>query len=177
MCVHLSWLCILFSSLILYVLNLSLSLSICRWLVTRCPSELLTVGPQPCPQPFRSTSTSLMSTTTRPPSPQPITLRLYRYDNERWVNQPITSEWFNQFNISFTQQQENKPLGTSVLQLSVIDKDASHNGPPFNFRILSGNEGAWFKLDREGLLTSNQVFRRSEGTEYVIHVQVMRNAG
>ncbi|XP_016104917.1 protocadherin Fat 3-like isoform X2 [Sinocyclocheilus grahami] len=67
--------------------------------------------------------------------------------------------------------QENKPLGTSVLQLSVIDKDASHNGLPFHFRILSGNEGAWFKLDREGLLTSNQVFRRSEGTEYVIHVQ------
>ncbi|KTG47058.1 hypothetical protein cypCar_00009390 [Cyprinus carpio] len=67
--------------------------------------------------------------------------------------------------------QENKPLGTSVLQLSVIDNDASHNGPPFHFHILSGNEGAWFKLDREGLLTSNQVFRRSEGTEYVIHVQ------
>ncbi|XP_067306295.1 protocadherin Fat 3a isoform X1 [Pseudorasbora parva] len=67
--------------------------------------------------------------------------------------------------------QENKPLGTSVLQLSVVDKDASHNGPPFYFHILSGNEGAWFKLDREGLLTSNQVFRRSEGTEYVIHVQ------
>ncbi|XP_055053281.2 protocadherin Fat 3a isoform X6 [Misgurnus anguillicaudatus] len=67
--------------------------------------------------------------------------------------------------------QENKPMGTSVLQLSVMDKDASHNGPPFHFRILSGNEGAWFKLDREGLLTSNQVFRRSEGTEYVIQVQ------
>uniref|UniRef100_A0A8C2GD79 FAT atypical cadherin 3a n=1 Tax=Cyprinus carpio TaxID=7962 RepID=A0A8C2GD79_CYPCA len=67
--------------------------------------------------------------------------------------------------------QENKPLGTSVLQLSVIDKDASHNGPPFHFHILSGNEGAWFKLDREGLLTSNKVFRRSEGTDYVIHVQ------
>uniref|UniRef100_A0A8C2DIR3 FAT atypical cadherin 3a n=1 Tax=Cyprinus carpio TaxID=7962 RepID=A0A8C2DIR3_CYPCA len=76
-----------------------------------------------------------------------------------------------QLNVSFTHQQENKPLGTSVLQLSVIDNDASHNGPPFHFRILSGNEGAWFKLDREGLLTSNQVFRRSEGTEYVIHVQ------
>ncbi|XP_057206378.1 protocadherin Fat 3a isoform X2 [Triplophysa rosa] len=67
--------------------------------------------------------------------------------------------------------QENKPLGTSVMQLSVVDKDASHNGPPFHFRILSGNKGAWFKLDREGLLTSNQVFRRSEGTEYIIQVQ------
>uniref|UniRef100_A0A672KD99 Protocadherin Fat 3-like n=1 Tax=Sinocyclocheilus grahami TaxID=75366 RepID=A0A672KD99_SINGR len=67
--------------------------------------------------------------------------------------------------------QENKPLGTSVLQLSVIDKDASHNGPPFHFHILSGNEGAWFKLDREGLLTSNKVFRRSEGTDYAIHIQ------
>ncbi|TRY60847.1 hypothetical protein DNTS_021639 [Danionella cerebrum] len=67
--------------------------------------------------------------------------------------------------------QENKPLGTSVLQLSVIDEDANHNGPPFYFHILSGNEGAWFKLDRDGLLTSNQVFRRSEGTEYIIQVQ------
>ncbi|XP_051521516.1 protocadherin Fat 3-like isoform X2 [Myxocyprinus asiaticus] len=67
--------------------------------------------------------------------------------------------------------QENKPLGTSVLQLSVIDQDASHNGPPFHFSILSGNEGALFKLNREGLLTANRMFRRSEGTEYIIHVQ------
>ncbi|XP_053502499.1 protocadherin Fat 3a [Ictalurus furcatus] len=67
--------------------------------------------------------------------------------------------------------QENKPIGTSVLQLSVTDKDAAHNGPPFHFRILTGNDGVWFALDREGLLTSNQMFRRSERTEYVIQVE------
>uniref|UniRef100_A0A3B4DCD8 FAT atypical cadherin 3a n=1 Tax=Pygocentrus nattereri TaxID=42514 RepID=A0A3B4DCD8_PYGNA len=72
--------------------------------------------------------------------------------------------------------QENKPIGTSILQLSVIDKDASHNGPPFHFRILSGNEGGWFKMDREGLLMSNQMFRRSEGTEYTIQVEA-RDSG
>ncbi|KAL6471958.1 hypothetical protein MHYP_G00206080 [Metynnis hypsauchen] len=72
--------------------------------------------------------------------------------------------------------QENKPIGTSILQLSVIDKDATHNGPPFNFRILSGNEGGWFKMDREGLLMSNQMFRRSEGTEYTIQVEA-RDSG
>ncbi|XP_035389998.1 protocadherin Fat 3a isoform X2 [Electrophorus electricus] len=72
--------------------------------------------------------------------------------------------------------QENKPMGTSILQLSVIDKDAAHNGPPFLFRILSGNEGVWFKLDKEGLLTSNQMFRRSEGTEYTIQVEA-RDSG
>lgn len=68
--------------------------------------------------------------------------------------------------------QENKPIGTSILQLSVIDKDAAHNGPPFHFRILSGNEGVWFALDREGLITSNYMFHRAERTEFVVQVEV-----
>ncbi|XP_053363533.1 protocadherin Fat 3a isoform X2 [Clarias gariepinus] len=67
--------------------------------------------------------------------------------------------------------QENKPIGTSILQLSVTDKDAAHNGPPFQFRILSGNEELWFTMDREGLITSNQMFSRSERTEYIIQVE------
>ncbi|KAB5550105.1 hypothetical protein PHYPO_G00049870 [Pangasianodon hypophthalmus] len=72
--------------------------------------------------------------------------------------------------------QENKPVGRSILQLSVTDKDAAHNGPPFHFNILSGNEGMWFALDREGLITSNQMFRRSERMEYVIQVEA-RDSG
>uniref|UniRef100_A0A4W6CNK6 FAT atypical cadherin 3a n=1 Tax=Lates calcarifer TaxID=8187 RepID=A0A4W6CNK6_LATCA len=48
--------------------------------------------------------------------------------------------------------QENKPIGTSILQLSVIDQDSSHNGPPFDFRILSGNEGGEFVLEKDGTL-------------------------
>uniref|UniRef100_A0A665T2A5 FAT atypical cadherin 3a n=1 Tax=Echeneis naucrates TaxID=173247 RepID=A0A665T2A5_ECHNA len=68
--------------------------------------------------------------------------------------------------------QENKPIGTSILQLSVIDLDSSHNGPPFNFRILSGNEGGEFVLEKDGTLLANQVFRRELATEYVIQIQV-----
>uniref|UniRef100_A0A3P8YCB2 FAT atypical cadherin 3a n=1 Tax=Esox lucius TaxID=8010 RepID=A0A3P8YCB2_ESOLU len=67
--------------------------------------------------------------------------------------------------------QENKPIGTSILQLSVIDLDSSHNGPPFEFRILSGNEGGEFTLERDGTLLANQVFRRDLATEYVIQVR------
>ncbi|TSK67188.1 Protocadherin Fat 1 [Bagarius yarrelli] len=67
--------------------------------------------------------------------------------------------------------QENKQIGTSILQLSVTDKDAAHNGPPFHYRILSGNEGMWFTLDQEGLITSNQMFRRADRKEYVIQVE------
>ncbi|XP_046891285.1 protocadherin Fat 3a isoform X1 [Hypomesus transpacificus] len=68
--------------------------------------------------------------------------------------------------------QENKAIGTSILQLSVTDQDSAHNGPPFEFHILSGNEGGEFLLERDGTLVANQVFRRELATEYVIMVQV-----
>ncbi|KAM3616889.1 uncharacterized protein V6R79_025517 [Siganus canaliculatus] len=68
--------------------------------------------------------------------------------------------------------QENKPIGTSILQLSITDQDSSHNGPPFDFSILSGNEGGEFVLDKDGTLVANQVFRRDLATEYVIQIQV-----
>uniref|UniRef100_A0A8C3AA79 FAT atypical cadherin 3a n=1 Tax=Cyclopterus lumpus TaxID=8103 RepID=A0A8C3AA79_CYCLU len=56
--------------------------------------------------------------------------------------------------------QENKPIGTSILQLSVNDLDSSHNGEPFDFRILSGNQDEWgglafcVNLDESFLLSS-----------------------
>nr|XP_057936456.1 protocadherin Fat 3a isoform X2 [Doryrhamphus excisus] len=68
--------------------------------------------------------------------------------------------------------QENKPIGTSIIQLSVIDLDSSRNGPPFDFRILSGNEGDEFVLEQDGTLVASQVFRRDLATKYVIHIQV-----
>ncbi|KAM9318351.1 protocadherin Fat 3a isoform 2-T2 [Pholidichthys leucotaenia] len=68
--------------------------------------------------------------------------------------------------------QENKPIGTSILQLSVIDVDSALNGPPFDFYILSGNEGREFVLEKDGTLVANQVFRRDLATEYVIQIQV-----
>ncbi|XP_069390111.1 protocadherin Fat 3a isoform X3 [Paralichthys olivaceus] len=78
---------------------------------------------------------------------------------------------FSPANLS-TVIQENKPIGTTILQLSVIDQDSSHNGPPFDFRILSGNEGREFVLEKDGTLVTNQVFRRDLATEYVIQIQV-----
>ncbi|KAK0149004.1 Protocadherin Fat 3 [Merluccius polli] len=72
--------------------------------------------------------------------------------------------------------QENKPIGTSILQLSVVDQDSSHNGPPFDFRILTGNEGGEFVLEKDGTLVANQVFRRDLAPQYVIQIQV-RDSG
>ncbi|KAM6988350.1 LOW QUALITY PROTEIN: protocadherin Fat 3-like [Tautogolabrus adspersus] len=68
--------------------------------------------------------------------------------------------------------QENKPIGTTILQLSVTDQDSSHNGPPFEFKILSGNSGGEFVLEKDGTLVANQVFRRDLATEYIIQIQV-----
>ncbi|XP_034385055.1 protocadherin Fat 3a isoform X3 [Cyclopterus lumpus] len=68
--------------------------------------------------------------------------------------------------------QENKPIGTSILQLSVNDLDSSHNGEPFDFRILSGNQGGEFVLEKDGTLVANQVFRRDLATEYAVLIQV-----
>uniref|UniRef100_A0A3Q3ES07 FAT atypical cadherin 3b n=1 Tax=Kryptolebias marmoratus TaxID=37003 RepID=A0A3Q3ES07_KRYMA len=52
----------------------------------------------------------------------------------------------------------NQAAGTTLLKLSVSDKDSARNGPPFVFRIVSGNEGSFFSLDQTGTLKSNRVF-------------------
>ncbi|XP_062983238.1 protocadherin Fat 3 isoform X3 [Elgaria multicarinata webbii] len=67
--------------------------------------------------------------------------------------------------------QENKPVGTSILQLVVTDKDSLHNGPPFTFSILSGNEEEEFTLDQQGILRSAVIFKHMVATEYVLCVQ------
>ncbi|XP_071074415.1 protocadherin Fat 3 isoform X1 [Dasypus novemcinctus] len=67
--------------------------------------------------------------------------------------------------------QENKPVGTSILQLVVTDRDSFHNGPPFSFSILSGNEDEEFVLDPHGVLRSAVVFQHAESAEYVLCVQ------
>lgn len=68
--------------------------------------------------------------------------------------------------------QENKPVGTSILQLVVTDRDSFHNGPPFSFSILSGNEEDEFVLDPHGTLRSAVVFRHTGSPEYLLRVQV-----
>ncbi|KAI1242062.1 Protocadherin Fat 3 [Lamprotornis superbus] len=67
--------------------------------------------------------------------------------------------------------QENKPVGTSILQLVVTDKDSFHNGPPFTFTILTGNEEEEFTLDPHGVLRSAVIFKHMVSTEYVLCVQ------
>ncbi|XP_078514538.1 protocadherin Fat 3 isoform X1 [Lissotriton helveticus] len=67
--------------------------------------------------------------------------------------------------------QENKPVGTSILQLVVTDKDSFHNGPPFTFTILSGNEDGAFALDQHGVLRSATMFTHTDATEYLLAVQ------
>ncbi|XP_029458166.1 protocadherin Fat 3 isoform X2 [Rhinatrema bivittatum] len=67
--------------------------------------------------------------------------------------------------------QENKPVGTSIVQLVVTDKDSFHNGPPFAFTILYGNEEEAFVLDQDGVLRSAVTFKLTVATEYLLSVQ------
>nr|XP_047934269.1 protocadherin Fat 1 isoform X2 [Anser cygnoides] len=71
--------------------------------------------------------------------------------------------------------QENKPIGFSVLQLVVTDKDSSHNGPPFLFTILSGNEENTFQINQQGVLTTTAALNRKVRDHYLLHVKVTDN--
>ncbi|XP_041440520.1 protocadherin Fat 3 isoform X2 [Xenopus laevis] len=68
--------------------------------------------------------------------------------------------------------QENKPVGTSILQLVVTDKDSFHNGPPYEFSIISGNGGEEFLLDQSGVLRSAVIFQHTISDEHLLCVQV-----
>ncbi|XP_029442811.1 protocadherin Fat 1 isoform X2 [Rhinatrema bivittatum] len=71
--------------------------------------------------------------------------------------------------------QENKPLGFSVLQLVVTDKDSSHNGPPFIFSIVGGNEETAFQINQQGVLTALVALNRKVQDQYLLHVEVSDN--
>ncbi|XP_006128510.2 protocadherin Fat 1 isoform X2 [Pelodiscus sinensis] len=71
--------------------------------------------------------------------------------------------------------QENKPVGFSVLQLVVTDKDSSHNGPPFIFTILNGNEENAFEISQQGVLTTSAALKRKVKDHYFLHVKVADN--
>uniref|UniRef100_A0A8C5QK66 Protocadherin Fat 3 n=1 Tax=Leptobrachium leishanense TaxID=445787 RepID=A0A8C5QK66_9ANUR len=72
--------------------------------------------------------------------------------------------------------QENKPIGTSILQLTVTDKDSFHNGPPFHYTIACGNEGGEFTLDQTGVLRSAVIFQHMFANEHLLSIQV-RDSG
>uniref|UniRef100_A0A3Q2ZKL7 FAT atypical cadherin 3b n=1 Tax=Kryptolebias marmoratus TaxID=37003 RepID=A0A3Q2ZKL7_KRYMA len=67
--------------------------------------------------------------------------------------------------------QLNQAAGTTLLKLSVSDKDSARNGPPFVFRIVSGNEGSFFSLDQTGTLKSNRVFGPEAPREFSVEIQ------
>ncbi|KAM4809573.1 LOW QUALITY PROTEIN: protocadherin Fat 1 [Rhinophrynus dorsalis] len=71
--------------------------------------------------------------------------------------------------------QENKPVGFSILHLSVTDKDSSHNGPPFTFTILSGNEKNMFKINQQGILTTAATLNRKINDHFLLHIEVADN--
>uniref|UniRef100_A0A8C9UTT2 FAT atypical cadherin 1 n=1 Tax=Spermophilus dauricus TaxID=99837 RepID=A0A8C9UTT2_SPEDA len=70
---------------------------------------------------------------------------------------------------------ENKPVGFSVLQLVVTDKDSSHNGPPFYFTIVSGNEDEAFEVNQQGVLLTAATIKRKVKDHYFLHVKVADN--
>uniref|UniRef100_A0A7N8XKY0 FAT atypical cadherin 1a n=1 Tax=Mastacembelus armatus TaxID=205130 RepID=A0A7N8XKY0_9TELE len=78
---------------------------------------------------------------------------------------------FSQANYSLIIQ-ENQPKGTSVLQLTVTDRDASHNGPPFTFAIVDGNEGDVFHINQQGALVAVGVLNRKSKEHYLLQAQV-----
>ncbi|XP_057188833.1 protocadherin Fat 1a isoform X3 [Triplophysa rosa] len=78
---------------------------------------------------------------------------------------------FSQANYSIIIQ-ENQPVGTGILKLTVSDRDASHNGPPFTFSIVSGNEGGAFDITPQGALVSAATLSRQAQELYLLQVQV-----
>ncbi|KAK2881970.1 hypothetical protein Q8A73_022480 [Channa argus] len=67
--------------------------------------------------------------------------------------------------------QLNQAAGSTLQKLSVSDKDSPRNGPPFEFRIVSGNEGRFFSLDQSGTLRSNRVLGPEAPREFTLEIQ------
>ncbi|XP_030643540.1 protocadherin Fat 1a isoform X2 [Chanos chanos] len=78
---------------------------------------------------------------------------------------------FSQTNYSIIIQ-ENRPVGTSILQLTVTDRDASHNGPPFTFSIISGDENGAFSINPQGALVTTATLSRQVQEHYMLQAQV-----
>ncbi|XP_077427254.1 protocadherin Fat 1a isoform X3 [Vanacampus margaritifer] len=78
---------------------------------------------------------------------------------------------FSQANYSLIIQ-ENQAQGTSVLQLLVSDRDASHNGPPFAFSIAGGNAADAFRIDQHGALLLAGLLSKRVKENYLLQAQV-----
>lgn len=65
-------------------------------------------------------------------------------------------------------------MGFSVLKLVVTDKDSSHNGPPFFFTIVSGNDDNMFEVNQHGVLLTAATIERRVRDHYLLRVKVLR---
>ncbi|XP_030594549.1 protocadherin Fat 2 isoform X2 [Archocentrus centrarchus] len=78
---------------------------------------------------------------------------------------------FSQVNHSLLLQ-EGESVGSSILQLVVMDKDTPRNGPPFSFHIVSGNEERRFHVDQGGLLSLSAPLRKKVKAHHRLKIQV-----
>uniref|UniRef100_A0A8C2T5B4 FAT atypical cadherin 2 n=1 Tax=Coturnix japonica TaxID=93934 RepID=A0A8C2T5B4_COTJA len=78
---------------------------------------------------------------------------------------------FFQLNYSVVVQ-ENAPVGTSVLELIMSDRDSPENGPPYSFQITQGNDGKAFDVTQNGLLVTSSILNRRMKEQYLLQVQV-----
>uniref|UniRef100_A0A8C8SUZ8 FAT atypical cadherin 2 n=1 Tax=Pelusios castaneus TaxID=367368 RepID=A0A8C8SUZ8_9SAUR len=78
---------------------------------------------------------------------------------------------FFQLNYSVVVQ-ENAPIGTSVQELVMSDRDSPENGPPYSFQITEGNDGKAFDVTQDGLLMTSSVLNRRMKEQYLLQVQV-----
>ncbi|XP_030375675.1 fat-like cadherin-related tumor suppressor homolog [Scaptodrosophila lebanonensis] len=71
--------------------------------------------------------------------------------------------------------QENRPLGYVLVKFEVSDADMPPNSTPYTYDIRSGNEGALFRLEQDGSLSTASRFNHKLRDEFVIQVRVFDN--
>ncbi|XP_036407043.1 protocadherin Fat 1-like isoform X2 [Megalops cyprinoides] len=114
------------------------------------------------------TLTILASDNGNPPKSSSATVNIDVSDVND--NPPV----FSQANYTLVIQ-ENRPAGTSVLQLGVTDRDASHNGPPFSFSIIGGNEDNAFQINQQGTVLTSARLDHKTKEHYLLQAQVADN--
>lgn len=92
------------------------------------------------------------------------------------VNVTVSEE--NEFIPVFTQSSyeaqvlENRPIGTSVLQIQAVDFDAGSSGELLYSFIGSGDEGDILDIDSDGEIRTLRQFNREQITTYNLIIQV-----
>lgn len=72
--------------------------------------------------------------------------------------------------------QENKPVGTSLINFEVIDNDAAPNAEPFTFEFISGNENGAFRIDdQDRILKTATKFNHKFKDTFMLKIRVFDN--